>query len=177
MKQQLHPGARWLFRVRSYTSLIFIVFVVSIWLSSMFTFFITEGEPDVNWLIGYGVGALIGIVIVVIIAEVYARMAYARWFYEFTPTNLRIERGIIWKQYSNVPYERVQNVDIQRGIIARLCGFSSVNIQTAGYGGGPMRGRGLGAEGYVPAVDTAGAERIRDFVIQKISKNKNGQGL
>ncbi len=173
MKQQLHPGARWLLRLRAYSSLVFVVFVLGIWMSSMFTFFLRTIEPDMSWLLGYGIGIVAGLVFIVIVGEIYARMAYARWFYEFTPTNLTIERGIIWKKYSNVPYERVQNVDIHRGIIARLCGFSSVNVQTAGYGG-VVRGRGLGAEGYIPGVDVAAAEEIRNFVMKKISKHSGG---
>jgi len=39
-------------------------------------------------------------------------MAYTRWLYEFAPTNFKKEMGIIWKRYSNVQYNRVQNVDI-----------------------------------------------------------------
>jgi membrane protein YdbS with pleckstrin-like domain len=107
-------------------------------------------------------------------------MAYNRWFYEFTKDNLKIERGIIWKRYSNVPYERVQNVDIRRGIIARMLGFSSVMIQTAGYSGAApgwqMRfGRArynsaMNTEGYIPAVDTEGAEKIRDFLMKRIGR-------
>ena len=102
-------------------------------------------------------------------------MAYNRFFYEFTDNNLRLERGIIWKRYSNVPYERVQNVDISRGIIARLCGFSSVNIQTAGYSA--MGRRGISSEGYLPAVSPEEADEMREFLMKKISKRGRVQGL
>jgi membrane protein YdbS with pleckstrin-like domain len=112
--------------------------------------------------------------LVIIIAEIYARMTYNRWFYEFTPTNLKLERGIIWKRYSNVPYERVQNVDIHRGVLARMLGFSTVDIQTAGFSYG-RRGRG-GAEGHLPAINPERSEEIREFLIKKISK-KHGQGM
>jgi len=102
-------------------------------------------------------------------------MAYNRWFYEFTGDQLRVERGIIWKRYSNVPYQRVQNVDITRGIVARICGFSSVNIQTAGYSA-PANAHGRSPEGYIPAVATGEAEKIREFLMKKINK-KNSSGL
>ena len=101
-------------------------------------------------------------------------MSYNRWFYEFNDNGLRLERGIIWKRYSNVPYERIQNVDVHRGIIARMLGFSAVFIQTAGYSYGG--GQGLGSEGYLPAVSKEEAEKIRDFVMKKISK-RSSQGL
>ena len=93
-------------------------------------------------------------------------MSYNRWFYEFNDDCLKLERGIIWKRYSNVPYERIQNVDIHRGIIARMFGFSSLMIQTAGYSAK------ANAEGYIPAVEISQAEQIRTFVMKKITRRK-----
>ncbi len=120
---------------------------------------------------------LLYILAVIILGEIYARMAYNRWFYEFTPNQLRLERGIIWKRYSNVAYERIQNVDITRGVIARIIGFSTVNIQTAGYSAPSGKSFTAHAEGYIPAVSIKEAEQIREFVIKKISASKGKQGL
>lgn len=94
-------------------------------------------------------------------------MTYNRWLYDFDDTGLRTERGIIWKKYSTVPYKRIQNVDIRRGIIARMFGFSSIFIHTAGYASG------IGSEGYIPGVGVEEAEKIRSFLMGKISKHGN----
>jgi len=168
--KQLHPGARWSFRFRAYFVMIFISLFVTIWTFSVFvTYFNWEVLPFFSsYLIMY-------ILVILIVGEIYARMAYNRWFYEFTPSQLRFERGIVWKKYSNVPYERIQNVDITRGIMARILGFSTVNIQTAGYS--YTGSRNAFAEGYLPAVSVQEAERIREFVIKKISKKGRSQGL
>lgn len=165
---QLHPGAKWLFRLRSYVIMIFLSFFLTFWIFS----FLFDTFGDLNfipfWIIFY-------LVLIIIVGEIYAQMAYNRWFYEFTPDQLRFERGIIWKKYTNIPYERIQNVDITRGIIARIFGFSTVNIQTAGYSYTPNRN--AFAEGYIPAVSVEEAERIREFVIKKVSKKGRSQGL
>ena len=131
------------------------------------------GETFVIILVSYIIGYIL---FVVIAAEIYARMSYNRWLYEFTHESLRIERGIIWKKYSNIPFERVQNVDIHRGILARLLGFSSILIQTAGYSfsyGYRMR---PGSEGFMPAVSISRAEEIRDFLMKKIGKRHSHSG-
>ncbi len=172
--EKLHPGAKWSFRISGYVGsivlLIFLSFFIGPLFVSLFAFIFPKSIGTVV-LIGVGL-FVIFVAAVIILAEVYARMAYTRWLYEFTPTNLRLERGIIFKRYSNVPYERVQNVDIHRGILARMLGFSSVMIQTAGFSGaGPM------AEGYLPAVSQEKAEEIRDFLMKKITKRGRGQGL
>ena len=164
-KKQLHPGVLWLFRIRSYIVALFLVILLSVFLIPVFLIF----QSAV-------LAVIFVIVLAIVLGEIYVRMLYNRWFYEFTGTNLKLERGVIWKSYSNIPYTRVQNVDIHRGIIARICGFSSVMIQTAGYSafGGGLFGRRMGVEGYIPAVDINEAEKIRDFLMKKIGKRTSG---
>jgi len=173
--QQLHPGAKWLFRFRAYSSFIFLVIILFFFSLSFLTRSLARDSGGSTIFIVALVVLLIAMILVIIIGEIYARMAYNRWLYEFAPTNLKIERGIIWKKYSNVPYERVQNVDIQRGILARMLGFSTIDIQTAGFHMAYGR-RGMPrSEGHIPAVSIEDAERIREFLMKKIGKH--GQGL
>ena len=176
MKQQLHPGAKWSFRLGVYWGFLFLLiffgwFMIPIILSLDK---VLGGTAAFIWS-AVLVFFILYIAIIIAIAEIYARMAYNRWFYEFTGTNLKIERGIIWKHYSNIPYERVQNVDIHRGILARMLGFSSVMIQTAGFSGYPGRGYSMMSEGFIPAVSEKEAESIREFLMKRISKR--GRGL
>jgi len=164
-KAKLHPGARWIFRVGGLLKFLPIL---------IFSFiFLVMGSA--SYMLKYALAGftlwLIPLFFLIILIEIYARMSYNRWFYEFTNSNLKLERGIIWKKYSNIPYERVQNVDIQRGILARIFGFSSVNIQTAGYSAPYSQGWGnkLATEGYIPAVSIEDAEKIREFLMNKIN--------
>lgn len=178
-KNQLHPGAKWLFRIQGWFSVILLMFFISWFIVPVISAlsFVIFGEDGFGAVVGIVIGVAIFIILAtIIISEIYARMAYNRWFYEFTGSNLRIERGVIFKRYSNIPYERVQNVDIHRGILARILGFSTVDIQTAGF---HMTGRyGGRSEGHIPAVDPEYAEKIRDFLMKKISKSKkDDQGL
>ncbi|MFH0711925.1 MAG: PH domain-containing protein [archaeon] len=175
--EKLHPGAKWLFRIGGYFGAFFLMMFLGWILFPIIGFLgvLMFGSDAVLSVVL--IGFVVYVILIIIFAEIYARMAYDRWFYEFTSTNLKIERGIIWKKYSNVPYERVQNVDIHRGVIARMCGFSTVAIQTAGFSYS-SRGRGAGAEGSIPAVSIEKAEKIRDFLMKKIgSKHEGGQGL
>lgn len=176
MKKQLHQGAKWLFRIRAYLTIFILGFFISWFIGPIFVILgaiVFSGSASSNAIGGVLIGILLFIIfyiiLIIIIGEIYSRMSYSRWFFEFTEDNLKIEKGIIWKRYSNVPYERVQNVDIQRGIIARILGFSSVMIQTAGYSATAR------TEGYIPAVDVQEAEKIREFLMKKI--RKKGQGL
>lgn len=165
---QLHPGAKWLFRISGYFIFGFLGIFLGIWIIAPIAGILLS-------LIGASAGSILTIVFlsilgyilfVILASEIFARMSYNRWFYEFTEEGLRLERGIIWKRYSNVPYERIQNVDIHRGIIARMLGFSSLMIQTAGYSAHPT------AEGHIPALEMNQAEQIRNFVMKKITSRR-----
>ena len=90
--------------------------------------------------------------------------------YELTEETYRAERGIIWKRYISIPYNRIQNVDIYRGILDRLLGLSDIQIHTAGYGAANA------SEERLHGLDRQNAEEIRGQLIQK-AKKSNQEGI
>ncbi|MEK6890549.1 MAG: PH domain-containing protein [Nanoarchaeota archaeon] len=177
----LHPGGRWIYRVRAYYSLFIICIIIAVWSFQIFRLF---GGDSISMAVVTAI--IFYILFVVVVAEIYARMSYNRFLYEINNDEIKIEQGIIWKKYSSIPYERVQNVDIQRGIIARMFGFSTVQIETAGQSGfggqhGIRFGRGgnrqYKSEGYLPAIDVNGTEKIRAFVMKKIKQTHKDSGM
>ena len=109
-----------------------------------------------------------------ILLYVWARLAYCFYGYELREDGFRKEYGVIYKRYVTIPYDRIQNVDILRGIWARILGLSDLQIQTAGISGvGPY---GAATEGRLPGLSFEEAERLRDELIRR-AKNSKGQGL
>lgn len=104
---------------------------------------------------------------------IWAKLSYRFWRYQLEKNAIKIEKGIIWKKYISIPYERVQNVDIHRGVLARIFGLSDLQIQTAGYSGYGQWGRGT--EGRLPGLGIQMAEKLRDELIKKVKGP--GQGL
>src|SRR3989344_2786322 len=113
-----------------------------------------------------------------VLCFVWAKLTYRFYRYELLDTGFRKESGVIYKKYVTVPYDRIQNVDINRGILARIFGLSDLNIQTAGASATVSRYgvMGGGAEGRLPAVSMAVGEQLRDELIQRARQSKN-QGL
>lgn len=167
--EKLHPGARALFRIRGYFSMVFIAFFLSWFLVPALAVILTLNGSSIS-----GITVLVLIIVciflVVCVTEIYVKFAYKNWAYEFTPNGLKLERGIVWKKYSNIPYERVQNIDVHRGILARMLGFSTVDIQTAGLHFSGRRGGMPRSEGHLPAVSVKKAEEIRELIMKKISR-------
>jgi uncharacterized membrane protein YdbT with pleckstrin-like domain len=175
----LHPGVKWLSRLSVYPLVFFLgPFMI-------FPLLIFQNTALIITSI------IITPLLIIILAEVYARMSYNRWHYEITNEGIKLEHGIIWKKYSSIPYERIQNVDLHRGIFARMFGFTTLEIETAGssgymgggfrigFGGGMRYGRRqrYKSEGHIPGVSQEAAEKIRDHILKKITKKGRKQGL
>src|SRR3989338_3881957 len=139
---RLHPGAKWLFRLRAYYTLICLGVFLVMWSLSIFVLI-------ADYMVVASFAIAFYILLVIVVAEIYSQMSYTRWLYEIAHDSVKIEHGIIWKKYTSIPFERVQNVDIKRGIIARIFGFSTVEIETAGQSGmGGSYGFRFGRRGY-----------------------------
>jgi uncharacterized membrane protein YdbT with pleckstrin-like domain len=163
---QLHPRAVWLFFTSSLLRL-FIVFIV-LGLQSILFFSEIEKETSVIAYVGWFLAVMVFLIVLLFI---WAKLSYRFYKYELTDDGFRKELGVIYKKYVTIPYDRIQNVDIYRGILARLLGLSDLNIQTAGSSNQVSRG-----EGRLPGLSREDAEKLRDELIHRAKQSKN-QGL
>jgi uncharacterized membrane protein YdbT with pleckstrin-like domain len=105
--------------------------------------------------------------VALIICFIWSKLTYYFYRYELMDAGFRKELGVIYKKYVTIPYDRIQNVDISRGILDRILGLSSLNIQTAGSS--DM----TGAEGRLPGLSREVAEQLRDELIQRARQSTN----
>ena len=119
-----------------------------------------------------GLGSLGLIFLLMVLCYVFAWLSYKNYGYELSNEGLKVEKGVVYKKYVTIPYGRVQNVDIYRGILDRLLGLSDVHVQTAGMSGGG-RGRAR-TEGRLPGLEVAEAERVRDELVRRVNSGKSG---
>ncbi len=173
--KQLDPKAVWLFTLKLLPLFaIFAWFAGSIITMGAVTFFVsmnTQGDP--TWIFGFlGSSFFFWIVLTVGGAYCWARLSYHYYRYELTEQGFKKESGVIWKRYVTIPYDRIQNVDIYRGIIARILGLSDLQIQTAGY----SAPNAAMSEGRLPGLSQSDAELIRDELINRTQRSRH-QGL
>jgi len=173
-RKKQHPRAVWLFFLWSLAPSL----VVSIPLGFVILPTIINGqESSENFVFKLTATGIAVVALAVLVAYVWAKLTYRFYFYELRPEAFRKEHGIIWKRYTSIPYERIQNVDIYRGLIARLLGLSDINIQTAGMSAPAAGPYGAGSEGRLPGLARVEAEAIRDELIARAKGAKNHQGL
>ncbi len=101
-------------------------------------------------------------------------MFYNRYMFQVQKDGIEIKRGILWKKDITIPYDRVQNVDIDRGPIEQLIGIYNLNVFTAGTASETQAI--FGAEGYLPGVKNA--EKVRDTILERVQESEeDGLGI
>lgn len=181
--KKLDPKAVWLFFLQN--SIGWIIFVV--FFSSCFAFpflmSLFEGRRAggaVGSLLLIYILALIFISLVIVaLCYVFAKLTYDNYRYELREDGFYKESGVINKRYVTIPYERIQNVDINRNLIARFLGLSDLQIQTAGMSAsyGKYGAYNIGAEGRLPALSVNDAIEVRDELIKRARGKKDQAGL
>ena len=78
-----------------------------------------------------------------------------RFRYGIGPHEIVIERGILHRTRREIPFDRIQDVDIERALLARLFGLAKVRIET---------GAGGKDEGVLDSVSAEEAARLRAAV-------------
>ncbi len=85
----------------------------------------------------------------------YSFKKYELWGFEIKEDHVYIERGVLVKIRSMVPFVRIQHVDSRRGILDRIFGLSRVVIFTAGS---------RGADVVIPGLKPERAEEIQEHL-------------
>lgn len=170
--KQLHPRAVWFFFIPALLPAPgFMIALAVIGLS-------LSAEGELPAALSGGMLLLLGVLAIaayIAVAYVWAKLTYHFYRYELREDGFRKEHGIIWKRYVTIPYDRIQNVDIFRGLIARILGLSDIQVQTAGAI--TAGSYGAFAEGRLPGIGKEEAEMIRDELVRRARSSRAGQGL
>ena len=109
----------------------------------------------------WGIAVSLGIGVAVLLAATAYEVAYYRRFdYELTDDTLDITSGVISRRERELPYRRIQNVDVSRSVLQRAIGVSAVDLETAG---------GSSTEGSIRFVTPEEATRLQREVQRRKS--------
>lgn len=62
----------------------------------------------------------------------WIELVYRTFRYRLEKTEMRIRKGVIKTETYVVPYEKMQNINIERSLLERLLGLATLRIETAG---------------------------------------------
>lgn len=96
-----------------------------------------------------GVGGLLAAVLA------FQILAWWRFTYTLLPHEMYIESGVFSHNRRSIPWDRVQDVEIERGVLAQAFGLAKVKLETGGSGSD---------EGLLDSITLADALALRDEV-------------
>jgi len=161
--KHLHSRAVWQFFITSFFPWLIIFFFMFGVVTAI------ADEMGANGGAGIIGSILFTMLITLVPLYIWSRLRYHFYLYELKKDSFYKESGVIIKKYVKIPYSRIQNVDIKRGIVARILGLSDLHIQTAGTAGAVPEGR-------LPALSINDAEKLSDELI-KLAERARGSGV
>ena len=138
------------------------------------------GEPinelAEGWWIPLVAYVIIAYLIILALCWLWANLYWKNYSFKLQEDKIVVKRGVIGKRIANIPYERIQNVNIWKGILDRIFGISTIQIETAG--GVQMASGGYGAmmsmaEGTIQGIKNP--KPVADYILSRV-KGKDGLG-
>lgn len=98
---------------------------------------------------------LVGIVVILLVSII---LYWRRFEYRVGANEIRIDSGILNRTHRSIPFDRIQDVDISQGPVARLLGLARVEFETGGSAGANND------DGALAAIALPRAEALRDQI-------------
>ncbi|MGO3146109.1 MAG: PH domain-containing protein [Leucobacter sp.] len=141
--------------------------------------FVTGGDDDlegggniltlVNYLAEQGlviivIGGVVGILLLVVLLS---WIAWRFQTYRITADTVEARSGVIFRQHRRAPLDRVQSVNLQRSLLARMVGLTKIAVLTAGQGG----------KVELAYLGHRDAKAVREQILQLAAAHRDGRTL
>ncbi|MBI2233348.1 MAG: PH domain-containing protein [Candidatus Aenigmarchaeota archaeon] len=165
---KLHPKSFYLF----WWSYFWAFFFIFIFLAGFIGIAVLAMTQSLGAFFVYAIFVML---LAVAVSGVWSKLMYESYSYELSKMSLNVKWGVLRKHSATIPYSRIQNIDVNRGIMARLLGLGELWIQTAGVSTAFTKFGALRfSEGIIPGLEPKEAEKLRTTLLKRI---KGKQGL
>lgn len=143
---------------KKYLTILYIRIFIFFLLTSCFliTYWILADEQLLRLVIYIGISA---IVIITAYATVLTILGFPRKGYLIRENDISYEKGLITYKLISVTFNRIQHVEVNQGILAKIFKLSSLKIFTAG---------GTASDLSIPGLPVETAQNMKAFLSEKI---------
>lgn len=137
------------------------ILIVFLFLSGGLTAFLIFAEQTIPQSIIISVAAAILLIIALI--SVITWLGFPKKGYLVREKDVSFQRGLITYKVTSVPLNRIQHVEVNQGVLAKMLWLSSVNIYTAG---------GTSSDLSIHGLTENEAQKLKAFLSGKISEHE-----
>ncbi len=137
------------------------VFIFALILISGFAAFLIFSEEKIP---GFVLAIIIPVFSILIIYSIIITiLGFPRKGYLVRENDVSFKKGLIAYKQTSVPFNRIQHVEVNQGILAKIFKLSSVKIYTAG---------GTASDLSIPGLPAETAHKLKAFLSEKISEHE-----
>ncbi|TXE17927.1 PH domain-containing protein [Psychroflexus gondwanensis] len=111
-----------------------------------------------NLLQDYGTYIIIGLILLVVLQFVFSYLSYRKFKFSIQEDAFHLDQGVIKLSHVEIPFERIQNINLQQNLLQRFLNVVGFEIETAGEGT---------AEIKIKALDKDFAQSLKDKLIKE----------
>ena len=147
---------------KRYLKILFIRIIIFILIiTAAFTTFLnlTKENPPTTILI-----LIVSVFLIIIISTIALTvLGFPKKGYLMREKDLSYQKGLITYKLITIPFNRIQHVEVNQGILAKFYKLSSVKVYTAG---------GHASDLSIPGIPVEIAQNIKTFLSEKISEHE-----
>ncbi len=136
--------------------IIFLVIISGAFISFLIFF---DEKPATEFIII----AISVIVIVAVYSIIITILGFPKKGYLVREKDVSFQKGLIVFKSTSVPFNRIQHVEVNQGVLAKIFKLSSVKIYTAG---------GNASDLSIPGLPVKVAQNLKAFLSEKISEHE-----
>ena len=117
---------------------------------------------SVDIIVSFGMVIIFGVAFFVLLT---AWLEYQHYGIILEPEDFRVKRGVISQQEKGVPYRRIKEVNLDRGMFEQMFGMSNIVITLLGEG----EGQSFNDESEIilPLIEQETAQEIQNYILEK----------
>ena len=141
---------------------IFIIFFADVakqfkrYFYAFFAPFLSENFRN-NYL-GY---LIVGIVVLVILQFIFSYLSYLKYQFQIQQNAFIVHKGVIKRSKVEIPFHRIQNINIQQNILQQILGVVGFQIETAGESASEIK---------IKALDSATANLLKENLLEEVKE-------
>ncbi len=116
-----------------------------------------------NLFKNYGTFIYIGLALLVLLQFVFSYLSYKKFKFSIQEDAFHLDHGVIKLSHVEIPFERIQNINLQQNILQQILNIVGFEIETAGEGT---------AEIKIKALDKDFANQLKAKLIEEKNKVK-----
>ncbi|WP_216379102.1 PH domain-containing protein [Arcanobacterium phocae] len=140
-------------------------YIVTQWIEDAFNNIGLYIELITPFRLAVGIGILLGVTLI------FLGVGTIMWRYKsyaIVPSGIHYRNGVFIKQYQHVRWDRIQSVEIEQKLFARIFGFGAVKVDAAGFNEDPVE---LGL------LRRDECERLRQEILAGLADARAGKGI